>query len=91
MTVRKFPEPTPRSGLITAGDPLPNRGEDLVKIIETLKRKRIRCSIEGCKKFAVVVIDDDGVNSPLCAEHMEQHAVWKQNFLKEMDDAGCKR
>jgi len=47
----------------------------------------VRCNFKGCTKKAHWLVDDRGVDSNLCAEHLDEYLVVKKKMKEEVDRA----
>jgi hypothetical protein len=51
----------------------------------------MRCDIRGCTKKARWIVDDNGVDTNLCPEHLDEYKVVKKKMKEELDAANIKQ
>ena len=45
----------------------------------------MRCNIRGCTKKARWIVDDKGVDTNLCPEHLDEYKAVKKQMKEELD------
>jgi hypothetical protein len=51
----------------------------------------MRCNIRGCTKKARWIVNDHGVDTNLCPEHLDEYEVVKKQMKEELDKANIKQ
>ena len=51
----------------------------------------MRCNIRGCTKKAHWLVDDNGVDTNLCPEHLDEYEAVKKQMREELDKANLKQ
>jgi hypothetical protein len=50
----------------------------------------MRCNINGCTKKARWIVDDNGVDTNLCPDHLDEYKAFKKQMQMELDNANMK-
>lgn len=59
--------------------------------IEATEEIPMRCNIRGCTKKARWIVDDKGVDTNLCAEHLDEYYAVRKQMKDELDKANMKQ
>ncbi len=60
-------------------------------IQDTNKEIIMRCNIRGCMKKARWIVDDNGVDTNLCPEHLDEYKDFKKQIQEEIDRVKMKQ
>lgn len=51
----------------------------------------MRCNIRGCVKKARWIVDDHGVDTNLCPEHLDEYKAVEKQMKEELNEANMKQ